>query len=130
MGITTNAADQVGDPNSFLSLMKSMLRLRAKEPSLHAGDYSAFACGYEQVMCFSRSSSSSDVHFLVFINLGSTTIIVEATAAAKGDHLTGRIVIDSIRPRVADSVIVHLEAEQSLVVALDSRMQPHATLFL
>jgi len=120
--VAINLADQKKDPNSFLALMKKVLGLRSAEHSLHAGEYSAFACGSEQVLCFIRRAEGYKA-FLITLNLGSAPTTVNGLVPGGLALTSGTVVIDSVRPGITEPTpvdlgAIHLSAEQSLVIDL------------
>lgn len=54
-----NVAAQEGDPDSYLNLMRHLLKVRGSQPALRRGDFSFVETGNDAVLAFRRDS----VHF-------------------------------------------------------------------
>jgi alpha-glucosidase len=84
-----NVKDLVADPNSILSLYRSLLALRRAEPALHAGNYRAVAAP-DGVFAFERWLDSD--RFLVVLNFdsGETVVSLDEPGFVEVDTRPGR----------------------------------------
>ena len=72
----TDVASQASDPDSILSMYRSLIQLRASSPALSRGDLIPVTAADREVVAYLRSDG--DAHALVVANLG--TGAVEAPA--------------------------------------------------
>jgi len=109
----THAAAQREDPASMLSLYKSLLALRRREPALHAGSYvPVHAEG--NLLAYIRQSGGS--RLLVVLNLGPAPALFEAP----GIKAAGAVVAATHPERVGKSVgdEIALGGDEGIVVRL------------
>ncbi len=115
----TNVAAQQEDPASMLSLYKSLLALRRREPALHAGSYTpVHAQG--NLLAYIRQSGES--RLLVVLNLGHTPALFEAPGVNAAGAVVAATHPDRDGTRVAATIA--LNANEGVVVRLDPSQLP------
>jgi alpha-glucosidase len=110
-----NAAAQKNDPSSMLSLYKSLLALRRKEPALHAGNYVPVHLE-GNLLAYIRQSGDS--RLLIVLNLGHAPALFKVP----GIHPAGEIVAsthpDRHGTRAGEEIA--LNGDEGIVVRLGS----------
>ena len=110
--MTLNAEAQDSDPQSMLSLYKSLVKLRRATPALNVGSYKQVAAN-EDVFAFIREAGGQK--FFVALNFTD-----KISKVAQGD-LVGRVVFTSVLDQVGQSVAgaLELRPNEGVVVKLD-----------
>jgi alpha-glucosidase len=109
----TNAAAQKEDPASMLSLYRSLLAFRRREPALHAGSYTpVHAEG--NLLAYLRQSGES--RLLVVLNLGHTRALFEAPGVNTAGEVMAATHPDRVGTRVGETIA--LNGDEGVVVRL------------
>jgi alpha-glucosidase len=109
----TNAEAEKEDTSSMLSLYKSLLALRRREPALHAGSYlPVHAEG--NLLAYIRQSGDS--RFLVVLNLGHEGALFEAPAIKTAGEVVAATHPDRVGRSVGEKIT--LNGDEGIVVRL------------
>lgn len=109
-----NVERERDDPHSMLSLYRSLLMLRSREPALQVGDYTPVPAD-GAVICYLREHAGA--RFLIALNLGHAPTIVEPAHPP----VTGTVACATYRGREGTRVEgrILLGGDEGLVIQLD-----------
>jgi alpha-glucosidase len=106
-----NVADQDRDPESMLTLYRSLIALRRAEPALAVGQYVPLPAADDDVLCYRREHEGRSL--FVALNLGDQARTVSP------DH-DGEVLVSSLADRVGDVVTaaspVALRPDEGVVI--------------